>query len=64
MKNLSKNIRSAEQERREKDMHTTPDSLDRRKRPDRRLSGMDVSVVDVSESAFDNFIEQLIYKYK
>ncbi len=64
MKNLSKNIRSAEQERREKDMLTTPDSLDRRKRPDRRLSGMDVSVVDVSESAFDNFIEQLIYKYK
>ncbi len=63
MKNLSKNIRSAEQERREKDVPTV-DSLDRRKRPDRRLSGMDVSVVDVSESAFDNFIEQLIYKYK
>ncbi len=63
MKNLSKNIRSAEQERREKD-EPTVDSLDRRKRPDRRLSGMDVSVVDVSESAFDNFIEQLIYKYK
>ena len=64
MKNLSKNIRSAEQERRAKDEPTIPDSLDRRKRPDRRLSGMDVSVVDVSESAFDNFIEQLIYKYK
>ena len=63
MKNLSKNIRSAEQERRAKD-ESTIDSLDRRKRPDRRLSGMDVSVVDVSESAFDNFIEQLIYKYK
>ena len=63
MKNLSKNIRSAEQERREKDVPTL-DNLDRRKRPDRRLSGMDVSVVDVSETAYDNFIEQLIYKYK
>ncbi len=64
MKKLTKNNRSAEQERREQDAHAESDNLNRRKRPDRRMAGMDVSVVDVSETAFDNFIQQLIYKYK
>ena len=62
MKNLTKNSRSAEQERRDDDFGSTADAMERRKRPDRRLTGWDVSVVDVTETAFMNFVHQFISK--
>ena len=61
MKNLTKNSRLAEQERRDLNS-TSADNLERRKRPDRRLAGLDVRVIDVTETAFMNFIHQLIPK--
>jgi hypothetical protein len=61
MKNLTKNNRLAEQERRDLNS-TSMDNMERRKRPDRRLAGLDVRVVDVTETAFMNFIHQLMPK--
>ena len=58
MKDLTKNTRLAEQERRNLNSETV-ESIERRKRPDRRLAGLDVRVVDVTETAFMNFIYQL-----
>ncbi|MFK8026451.1 MAG: hypothetical protein AB8C40_00150 [Gammaproteobacteria bacterium] len=58
MKDLTKNTRLAEQERRDLNSETV-ESIERRKRPDRRLAGLDVRVVDVTETAFMNFIYQL-----
>jgi len=34
------------------------ESLDRRKRPDRRLGGLDVQVVNVTDTAFMNFVHE------
>ena len=62
MKKLTKNSRSAEQERRDDNSDSTIDTMERRKRPDRRLTGWDVSVVDVTETAFMNFVHQFIPK--
>ena len=61
MKDLTKNSRLTEQERRDLNS-TSVDSLERRKRPDRRLAGLDVRVIDVTETAFMNFIHQFIPK--
>lgn len=58
MKDLTKNTRFAENERRNLDS-TSVENIERRKRPDRRLAGLDVRVVDVTETAFMNFIYQL-----
>ena len=57
MKNLTKNSRLTDQERRDMDA-TSVDSMERRKRPDRRLAGLDVCVVDVTETAFLKFVYQ------
>lgn len=62
MKKLTKNSRSAEQERRDDEVNSTLDNMERRKRPDRRLTGWDVSVVDVTETAFMDFVHQFISK--
>lgn len=62
MKNLTKNSRLTEQERRKLNSTAEADALERRKRPDRRLAGLDVRVIDVTETAFMNFIHQLIPK--
>ncbi len=62
MKNLTKNSRLTEQERRDLNSKAETDALERRKRPDRRLAGLDVRVIDVTETAFMNFIHQLIPK--
>jgi hypothetical protein len=61
MKNLTKNSRLAEQERRALNS-TSADNMERRRRPDRRLAGLDVRVIDVTETAFMNFVYQLIPK--
>ncbi|MDW3096275.1 MAG: hypothetical protein R8G33_11425 [Gammaproteobacteria bacterium] len=62
MKDLTKNSRLTEQERRNLNSTAEADVLERRKRPDRRLAGLDVRVIDVTETAFLNFIHQLIPK--
>jgi Tfp pilus assembly PilM family ATPase len=63
MKNLIKNSRLTEQERRDLNSTLTEtEKLERRRRPDRRLAGLDVRVIDVTETAFMNFIHQLILK--
>ncbi len=59
MKNLTKNIRHAKQERRNLNSTLSEAEIERRKRPDRRLSGLDVCVVDVNETAFNSFVGQL-----
>lgn len=60
MKELSKNNRLSDKERRDfsSDQSLASDSLERRKRPDRRMGGMDVQVVDVSETAFVDFVDE------
>lgn len=64
MKDLSKNSRISDKERR--DLGASPmleaENLDRRKRPDRRLGGLDVQVVDVTDTAFMNFIHEFDVK--
>lgn len=64
MKNLTKNCRLSDQERRDLNSNSlsAKEKLERRRRPDRRLSGLDVRVIDVTETAFMNFIHQLIPK--
>ena len=64
MKDLSKNNRLADKERRDfsSDQPLAIDSLERRKRPDRRMGGMDVQVVDVSETAFMDFVDEFKMK--
>jgi len=59
MKDLSKNSRLSDKERRDfsADQLAT-EAMERRKRPDRRLGGLDVQVVDVSETAFMNFVHE------
>ncbi len=61
MKDLTKNSRLAKQERRNLNS-TSTDKMERRKRSDRRLAGLDVRVIDVTETAFMNFIHQLMPK--
>lgn len=61
MKDLTKNSRLTEQERRDLNS-TSVDNMERRRRPDRRLAGLDVRVIDVSETAFMNFVYQLVPK--
>ena len=60
MKDLSKNNRVSEKERRDLSSKETleSESLDRRKRPDRRLGGLDVQVVNVTDTAFMNFVHE------
>ena len=60
MKDLSKNSRHASKERRDfsADQSLASDTLERRRRPDRRMGGLDVQVVDVSETAFMNFVHE------
>lgn len=58
MEYVGKNSRRTAQERRDDGSKDVAHSIDRRKRPDRRLSGVDVCVVDVTETAFLNFIDQ------
>lgn len=60
MKELSKNSRVSDKERRDLNSKTTLEleTLDRRKRPDRRLGGLDVQVVDVTDTAFMNFVHE------
>ena len=61
MKKLAKNTRVTEQERRDLNSQST-DAMERRKRPDRRLTGLDVRIIEVAETAFMNFIHQLLPK--
>ncbi len=60
MKDLSKNNRVSNKERRNIDSNQSlsVDSLERRKRPDRRMGGLDVQVVDMTETAFHNFVHE------
>jgi hypothetical protein len=60
MKDMSKNNRLSDKERRDftSNESLTSDSLDRRRRPDRRMGGVDVQVVDVTETAFMNFVDE------
>ena len=66
MKNLTKNCRLSDQERRDLNSNSLSaeerEKLERRRRPDRRLAGLDVRVIDVTETAFMNFIQQLVPK--
>ena len=62
MKNFDKNMRRKEQERRDLNYHVSSDTLERRKNPDRRLEGLDVQIIDLSEAAFREFVGQSIYK--
>tara|TARA_R110002096_G_scaffold318841_3_gene513122 strand:- start:366 stop:563 length:198 start_codon:yes stop_codon:yes gene_type:complete len=64
MKNLTKNCRLSDQERRDLNSNSSSaeEGLERRRRPDRRLAGLDVRVIDVTETAFMNFIHQLMPK--
>jgi|TARA_B110000240_G_scaffold194683_1_gene242740 hypothetical protein len=61
MNKFDKNKRCHEQERRDLDYHTSSVSLERRKNPDRRLEGLDVQIIDLSEAAFREFIGQSFY---
>ena len=60
MKDLSKNNRLSDKERRDFTTNESlaSDSLERRRRPDRRMGGVDVQVVDVTETAFMNFVDE------
>ena len=64
MKDLTKDNRLADKERRDlnSDQSLAADSFERRKRPDRRLGGLDVQVVDVTETAFENFVHEFMPK--
>ena len=64
MQDTSKNNRLADKERRDFDSEKSlaAESLERRKRPDRRMGGLDVQVVDVSETAFLDFVDEFKLK--
>ncbi len=64
MKDLTKNNRLNEKERRDfnSSQSLAAETLERRKRPDRRMGGMDVQVVDVSETAFIDFVDEFTPK--
>ena len=61
MNKFDKNKRCHEQERRDLDCRISSVSLERRKNPDRRLEGLDVQIIDLSEAAFREFIGQSLY---
>ena len=64
MQDTTKNSRRKKHERRGHSSRVLAHVVERRKIPDRRLSGWDVCVVDVTEAAFTNFINQLVLKEK
>ena len=61
MKKFDKNKRTKEQERRDLGYHASSVSLERRRNPDRRLEGLDVQIIDLSEAAFREFMGQSFY---
>jgi hypothetical protein len=52
--------RRSEQDRRSADKSLRAENLERRKRPDRRMEGLDVDVINVSEDEFLEIFSQYL----